>query len=245
MKNLLKFEYSKLFKQKSFYVCTILILVFSTIGMLLSRALSKSLEMDFSPEYILLNAFSESNFTMISGIFLVLFVCTDFDNGTIKNIYSRGFSKTKVYFAKLIASFTAIIIMFVITLLFTLIISCILFTGTAEAGNYILLIFGQLILLLASSSFVIAITFLFKKIGPAITIAILGPILISTLLSLLDAFLKNNDLSFESYWLISIESDLTSLYTSTTRIGVCIALSLFYSLIFILAGWRFHEMKKD
>ena len=120
MRNILKFEFHKLFRQKSFYICSAIMVVFSVLGIMITKSLAEN-----NPELItgnlsglsaLLSAITSANFVMISGIFIALFVCTDHDNQTIKNIYSRGFSKTKVYISKLIVCLCAVIVMFAITL---------------------------------------------------------------------------------------------------------------------------------
>lgn len=108
MKNLLKFEFHKLFKQKSFYICTIIMLVLSFFSILLNKSLANNPELNMAMPMVmssLLTAVNSSNFTMICGIFIALFVCTDYDQQTIKNVYSRGFSRSKVYFAKYIVCF--------------------------------------------------------------------------------------------------------------------------------------------
>ena len=42
MNNLMKFEFRKLFKQKSFYICTAVMLGMSLIGLLLNKALASN-----------------------------------------------------------------------------------------------------------------------------------------------------------------------------------------------------------
>ncbi len=96
MNNLMKFEFRKLFKQKSFYICTAVMLGMSFIGLLLNKALASNPDFNIvlpTASSALLSAVSSSSFTMVCGIFIALFVCTDYDQQTIKNVYSRGFSR--------------------------------------------------------------------------------------------------------------------------------------------------------
>ena len=90
MNNLLKFEFRKLFNQKSFYICTGVMLALSFIAMLFNKALAENSDLNTvmpTAKSALLSAISSSNFTIICGIFIALFVCTDYDQQTIKNVY--------------------------------------------------------------------------------------------------------------------------------------------------------------
>lgn len=248
MNNLLKFEFRKLFKQKSFYICTAVMLVLSLVGLMLNKALSENAELNMAMPTVksaLLSAVSSSNFTMVCGIFIALFVCTDYDQQTIKNVYSRGFSRNNVYFAKFIVCVLSTVAMFAITLIFTYIAGAVMFDGTAETGNYVGLIAGQLIYCLAYSSFVFAVSLVVKKVGISIALAILGPSLIGTVINLADAFLKIENFKIGSYWLDGFIGDLTSLATDSTRLVICIVLSLVYAAVFITAGYLINRKQEN
>lgn len=240
MKNLLTFELHKLLRQKSFYICLALLLVFSYISLLLAKAIQEndpSMVLNASGLGAMLSAFSNSNFTMIGGIFLALFVCSDFDGQTIKNVYARGFSKNYVFISKWIVGIFAILIMFIITLFFSFIAGNTLFEGIAEEGNYIGLYIGQFLLAIAYASFVFSVSIIVKRVGVSIALAILGPSLISTVLSLADAFLKIENFSIARYWLDGFAKDLVSVQTDSSRLVVCIVLSAIYSILFVFAGF--------
>lgn len=214
MKNLLKFEFTKLFKQKSLYICTAAMLAMSLVGLLLNNTLANNPDFNMAmptAKSALLSAVSSSSFTMICGIFIALFVCTDYDQQTIKNVYSRGFSRSNIYFAKYIVSVVSTIVMFAVTLIFTYALGAAMFDGTAESGNYSGLIAGQLLYCVAYSAFVFAVSLIVKKVGISIALAILGPSLIGTVINLADAFLKIKNFKIGSYWLDGFIGDLTSL----------------------------------
>lgn len=248
MTNLLKFEFRKLFKQKSFYICTAVMLAMSLVGLLLSKTLASNPEFNMampSAKSALLSAVSSSSFTMLCGIFIALFVCTDYDQQTIKNIYSRGFTRTNVYFAKYIVSVISTVIMFAVALIFTYVAGAVMLDGTAAEGNYVGLIAGQLIYCLAYSSFVFAISLILKKVGVSIALAILGPSLIGTVINLADAFLKIENFKIGSYWLDGFIGDLISLATDATRLIVCIVLSLVYAVVFVVAGFFINRKQEN
>lgn len=248
MKNLLTFEFTKLKKQKSFYICTAIMLVLSLIGMLMNKALANNAELNMAmptAKGALLSAVSSSNFTMICGIFIALFACTDYDQQTIKNVYSRGFSRNNVYFAKYIVCVLSSIAMFAVTLIFTYVAGSVMFDGEAESGNYVGLIAGQLLYCLAYSSFVFAVSLVVKKVGVSIALAILGPSLIGIVINLADAFLKIDSFKIASYWLDGFIGDLTSLATNGTRLTVCIVLSLVYAAVFVVAGFLINRKQEN
>jgi len=248
MSNLIKFEFHKLFRQKSFYICTAIMLAMSFLGLLLNKTLANNPDLNMTmptAKSSLLTAVSSSSFTMLCGIFLALFVCTDYDQQTIKNVYARGFSRSNVYFAKYVVCVISTIAMFALTLIFNYVVGSALFDGTADEGNYAGLIVGQLIYCLAYSSFVFAISLAVKKVGVAIALAVLGLSLIGTVISLADAFLKIENFKISSYWLDGFISDLTLLSTYNTRLVVCIVLSIVYTVIFVVVGYVINKRQEN
>lgn len=248
MKNLINFEFRKLFKQKSFYICTAIMLAMSFFGLLLSKTLASNADFDMAmptAKSVLLTAISSSSFTMLCGIFIALFVCTDYDQQTIKNVYARGFSRNSVYFAKFIVCLISTIVMFLVTLIFNYIVGTVMFDGTAEPGNYVGLIAGQLLYCIAYASFVFAVSLVVKKVGVSIALAILGPSLIGTVINLADAFLKIENFKISSYWIDGFINDLSSLATDTSRLTVCIVLSIVYAMVFIVAGYFISKKQEN
>ena len=119
MKNLLKFEFIKLKKKKSFYICTLIMVALLFIAALTTNALiNVSAEFgelfEVSSIDSLLSGLSDSSFIMITSIFVVLFVCEDYTNQTVKNVYARGYSRKEVYLSKLISTLASATIMFVV-----------------------------------------------------------------------------------------------------------------------------------
>lgn len=248
MKNLLRFEFHKLFRAKSFYICTAVIFLMSFLTILVNKLFLSSTEMaSLMPDAMqtMLSAVSSSNFTMIAGIFIAIFACYDYEQQTIKNIYSHGFSRNKVYFAKLIICSIAIIIMFALTLLFNYLLGLTMLNGATKDGNYLGLVLGQLIYVVAYCSFVFAISLIVKKVGISIAFAILGPSLITLLITLIDSLLKLKDFKISSYWFGKFIEDLTNLATTANRLWTVIGLSLIYALIFILGGYLINKKQEN
>ena len=104
MKNLLKLEFRKLKTRKSFYICiAVMVGMFAISTFTINGLINPDFSEDLGLSGInsLIGALSSSSFTMISGIFVALFVCEDYTSQTVKNIYAKGYSRTKVYLSKL------------------------------------------------------------------------------------------------------------------------------------------------
>ena len=88
MKALLKFEYRKLFRQKSFYVCGVLLTAFVFFSAAVSRLAADNAQEIAVPLPtaigMLRTALQGANATLIVGIFAALFVCGDHADGTLK-----------------------------------------------------------------------------------------------------------------------------------------------------------------
>lgn len=248
MKNLLKFEFHKLVRQKSFYICTIVMLALTFISLLITKTWAESdLEnaKELSGAATVLTAVSSSSFTMLSGIFIALFACNDYDSQTIKNVYAHGFSRGKVYFSKLLTTLAAVVVMFAVMLVFSYVSGSALFGNESAAGNYIGLIFGQLILCLAYAAFVFAVSLVIKKTGASVALAILGTSLVGTVLNLGDAMLKSETFKLSSYWLDAFMTDLTTLTTDTSRLTLCMVLSVIYAAVFVFAGYSIQKKQES
>lgn len=133
MKNLLKLELRKIRKQKSFYICTLVMVGLLFLSVLTSDALSKNSELagQFSSSGfdIIVSSLNSSSFLLVAGIFVALCVCNDYEQETIKNIYARGYSRKRVYFSKLISVWIST------TIMFTVVMLCAFIFGRAYFGT--------------------------------------------------------------------------------------------------------------
>ena len=90
-----------------------------------------------------------------------------------------------------------------------------------------------------------AISLIVKKVGISIAFAILGPSLITLLITLIDSLLKLKDFKISSYWFGKFIEDLTNLATTANRLWTVIGLSLIYALIFILGGYLINKKQEN
>lgn len=247
MRKLLNFEFRKLFRQKSFYIC-----IAVAIGMLaLSVVILKVLENQLSemPEMegmgiiaksasdVVLTAISQSSFTIILAILIALIVCEDFSLQTIKNIYARGYSREKVFLSKLVSSLIATTIMFACVFVagFLIGIACFGFSGDF-GGKFFACVGSQYVAILAYASLFFFISFLIKKMGGAIACCVIGPTAIDLVLTLITTATKSSDTPLSNFWLGAFVTDLSSVTVDISRMLTCIGLSALYAVIFVVLG---------
>lgn len=239
MQRLLKLEFSKLKRQKSFYICSVIMVALLWLSTALSYVVLKEFS-DFSMSGILLmtTALSSCSFTTIAGIFVALFVCDDYEQQTIKNIYAKGFSRKHVYMAKLIAVYTAVTIMFLVVELSALILGRLYLSFSSSGSFRFLKILGvQYVVTMANMTLCYAIASVFRKNGSSIAAVVLAPGIISLVLSLIDTIWKI-DPPMTRIWISNFLSDISTLSVSNNRLTTCLIASLIYIPLFSLVGWR-------
>ena len=124
MKRLLLFELRKLFKNKSFYIWTFASVALSLIYLLCSFCMfslqsSQNMQWIVSPESGIISAigfFKTSPVTVFILMFICNFICNDFDNGILKNIISRGYSRQSIFTAKFMAVIVSTLFMVILNL---------------------------------------------------------------------------------------------------------------------------------
>ncbi len=249
MKKLLSFELRRLLRLKSFYVCISLTLLLAFANIYLSWDFYKEAgaagKIPMSGQATMLSAVYDANFTMLMSIFVVLYACNDFDNQTAKNLYARGFSKTKIYFVKWLVVLGVISATFVCDVLFSWGVGSAFFGAKGKSGKYARLLTGQYLTCVAYSAFAFFIAFTFKKVGASVALAILGTIILSLLFALFDSFAKIESFTLYDYWIDSFLNDLGDLNTTGKRIAVCIACSVGYSALFLVGGCYLYNLREE
>ena len=249
MRKLLVFELFKMRKRKSMYICTgvmlgmFLLNLFTGYAMMsmVSEDMALIMGMPTTMNSSMLMAANFSSFTQIAGIFIAIYVCEDYGQKTIKNVYSRGFSRTGVYFSKLLMCLIYAVASFVIVVLFALLFGGSMFGFKAEGEHIAVLLLGQLSVCIASVSFAFAISFMVRKLGAAIPIVIFVPLAITLVLGLADVVINSETISLSNYWLDGMLANLsTSFATAEQRLVGCI-LPVVYSALFITVGFFVHR----
>ncbi len=241
MKQLLKLEMRKLKKQKSFYICTLLMIAL----LFLSTLISKALESAGTAYTMAAGAVSGCSFLTIAGIFVALLVCDDYEQQTIKNIYSRGYSRKQVYFSKYITAFLAVTVMFVLVTASAFQFGKMYFgTENGSIGALLRLLAVQYVICMANMSFFFALAAVLRKNGASIAAVLVAPMLVNMILTLADSFIKSEKLALSRLWISSFLSELSSLNFEQNRLKLCLAASLLYIPFFLMIGFFLHKKKE-
>lgn len=212
MKQLLRFEFRKLFRQKSFYICAavaaamVVIIALST-NLLLSLA-SREESLQNVPASVLsptawsfaASAFSNGQFSLILGIFVALYACADNTNDTLKNIYARGYGRTPVYLAKFVVSAAGSLLTFAAITLLSFVVGA-LFLELGDPAGYARTIPAQAVVMLGYHTMFYMIAVMIARTGGAIAVNIVGPSVVSLLLTLGDNLLQSDTFRFSDYWI--------------------------------------------
>ena len=250
MKKLLKFELKKLLKSKYFYIIAIISFAFVIISGLTTKAINNALiekgeSVDPYSAYLFTKSALSGTYTLLVGIFVALFATEDNSNGTIKNIYARGYSRTLVYFAKYVVSLLAVIVISLLTVWIAYIYSNSVWgNALAITDNVAVIVLGQLLGICAYHAIFFAISSIFCKNSSAIALNIIGPMAVSLVLGLGDAFIKSENVRLTSYWLDSLFSNFTSAVSDTKLLPVGIALFIVYTVAAIVVGLLINRKKE-
>ena len=126
MTKLFKFEYRRLFRQKSFWIfmAVAAALAFLSLGAfkLIEIATNITSDMNDVDTYFGIgytgaeafrNATSLGDIDIVIAIVAAIFVCSEYSRGTIKKVVSAGFSRCKIFTAEFLVSMTAAALVFV------------------------------------------------------------------------------------------------------------------------------------
>ena len=238
---LLRFEFRKLFRNKAFYICLgicVAVLVINTItSKLMADVMYEEMkdayaEMGITYEYnfsalALIKSLFNSNTAIIEGVAVSIIVCEDFASDVIKNIYSKGYNRTQVYFAKLLSSLCAFLMILLGGMIISFLVGIVLTGELGSVGkNYIGSVFCIYLLAIAYFAVYYAIAIIFKKIAPSIVISILGPTGVTILLVLANMFVKNENINLSDYWISGAMTNLAMTDVETKWIIVSIIVSI-------------------
>lgn len=260
MNSLLKSEFYKLKKSKSFYI-----LVFVSMLLALTVALAhqaganmesnagnassklSAMVSEFGGAWLIKEALNEGILPLIIAIFVSIFVSVDFNLGTIKNIVSKGFNRQKIYFVKfIISSFTGLIMLtcFILT-------ACI--AGTLMWGfdpNGIANTTGLLTLFLTQSLMVIAYVAIFvftsmslRSSGASIGVNICVVLLLSSLLQAFNLIFGGR-IDLGSFWVSDNMTKLITFSPTSTDLIRGITVALVYILLSTILGIKLFQ-KQD
>jgi len=257
MKNLLQFEFRRLLKAKYFYICiavsvALLLISAATTKILMQAVTINEEEMPdiataafMAPTALsLMKQIGSSSVTMILAIFTTLFVTEDYTSDTIKNVYSRGYTSSSVFFAKYIVTFVAGAIFLALTSLASFLIG-LSFDGVGKAGtNYAGAYLTILFCLIAYITIYFAIAISIRKTGGSIALSIIGPLALSLILYLFNAILKLDNVDLSDYWLDGRMTILQTQDVEGREIGIGCLIAFLLTAAGGVAGY-FINLKRE
>lgn len=245
MGKLISFEFRKLLQQKSFYICFAIVL--ALIG--LSAAVNANLKDNeafaivFTVASFTKSALTSSSFFMVLGVFVALYCCDDVANNTLKNLYSRGYSRGQVYFSKYIVSLCASIAAAAVTFLFAFIVGK-ASANTGESDKLFGSIVCQLLLVVAYHAVFFSLATIIGKVGGSVAINIIGPMLVLTVLTLITSLLKLDSVNLGDYWLESAINGLTATAIEGKAFIKAVVMSVIYTAAFVPIGYVINKKKE-
>ncbi len=250
MNKLIKLEFRKLLSSTSYYVCLAVCLAMLILTSFVSKMMAEQLnQLDaFNAIKTTRTALDNSMLSLISGIFLAVFVSQDESLGTIKNVVSRGYSRVKIYFSKYIVSLVGILIYSLIILLVGFLFGfCISGVGTIDS-NFFISIFGELLVMIGFHALFFMFSTIFSKNGIIITLNIATPLIIKLALGLVDSFLSGKNIKigfqFGDYWLDGLMSSFNAKTMSAGELSGSIIMSIVYIALFITLGLIIYRKKE-
>lgn len=264
MQNLLKSDFYKLFRMKSFYVCCIISAAIAAIAMFISSQLNQMME-DISNSVMtienvlptMLSPASTDCFILII-IGVCLFITIEYNAGTLKNIAARGFKREYIFLSKLIV---CIVEALIITLCFA--VSCVIFglifLGTPAGGfgdGYFAELFTtygvDILILIGYVSLIAMIAYLIRTNGGTIAITLCVHYLIPIIINMFNVLTIMNDASDSDlekvvsynnnqygqiayYWIGTLGGTVSESYHNGT-IYIPILVALAYIAVSIIIG---------
>ena len=243
MINLLRFEWRKLWQQKSLYVLLGLGLVSTVLFMILSQIMLEIFHVSPSASESVLAVLQYSSYPTILGVFLALFACQDFTQHTIKNVYARGYSRSAVYFSKYLVSLGVAIVMALFYMAFGFIFALIQ-GGTVttltdyQCGNWAL----QFLVVFGLHGLYFGISMMFGKLAGSLIVNLAGIDFFFVLANSIFSIAKI-DFDITKY---NLEVVLTTLMTDPLSQGDlirAIVMPICYAVVFVGLGWLINRRR--
>ncbi len=237
MGNLLRFEWRKLWQQKSLYICFGIGLAINFLALLSAKNFG-ALDSALGNMCVALN----SGYTSFLGIYIALYACQDSSQQTIKNIYARGYSRSLVYWVKYAVSLGVTLATALLYWGFNFLLTC-CFGG--EVGSFVTTVGQalalQLWVIIGYHGLYFGVAMLLNKLGGSIAINLIGVDCVFVVLSLIISLLKI-DFNVMYYNLSNLLTDIVEAslmmpeFTSSMVIRG-ITIPLLYVVTFVGAGW--------
>lgn len=239
MLKLFKFEFRKLFQSKSFWICTIISVLYSLLPAISNKIWGYSR----SRYSLIIESIQAVVCQIIIGVFIAIYVTEDDETGAVKTIYAKGFNRTKVFISKYIVSLFGTLLLILITMLLSYLFGLICWSdNTLYQDTWLEIVCKKLLIVIAFHAVYYAFTCAFSKIIPSILFNVLGPFVTVVVLSLIESIiskaLNNINIEFAKY-----ELSCLLVYPETVSVNVYLVCSI-YIVVFIVIGYILNRRKE-
>jgi len=254
MLNILKSDFFKLKKNRSFWVCVLVCIAFGVLMVVamqvgMSRAVANPNDPEFGQmvdmiskasgvwalEYFLPMGFH----IMIVGIFVAIFISSEFSFGTIKNTLSRGADRAKVFFSKFLVCSSAALVMLFMFIIAILTAGSIVWgydiNGIATFSSMLGMVSLQSLVIVAYTALFTFVSMTIRANGGAIATNIICTMMASTLLGAISMLFGGN-INLSDYWLEWAASKLATLTPASGDVMQGIIIAVAWGIASILIG---------
>lgn len=252
MGRLLRFEFRKLFRQPSLYICLAVTALLTFLSVYALYSVSQAVMEDFSsvqgmsPSEIamlagfsetsgrgqMLKALSSDNVTLLLGIFTALFICSDYSMRTAKNIIGRGYTRTGWLTAKL-AAVSCGCLLFCAAAMAVSYISGTAFwkSGEVQSRDFVLLLV-QLLVIFGYAALFVFWSVLLRSSGGAIALNLVIPLMLGLILTILDYLIFKDTETLSRYWLADAMSKASNILADGKDLWHAALLGAAYTAVF-------------
>ena len=240
MNNLIKFELRKLFRMKSFYICLLISVFFEVLSVVLSAVLNGVADM---PKETIMafdsvsSAVANGQLEILLAVFVSLFVCSDYTEGTIKNVISHGFSRGQVYFVKYIVLIFAGWIFTLLAMGLSFGLTAILEGVGSPAAHFVPVLLIDLLLVVAYVTLFQFFAVLFRKNGGAITLGIVFPLCLSIVVMAVPLILRKKEMDLSMVQIGQCFAKLSENLVDTKTMGLAALVGVIYIVLFGILGF--------
>lgn len=251
MGKLLKFEFRRLFQMASFYIFIGLIAVVNFM-FISSQGIAYRNNMTITRADIFSDVFQSTFVVLLFAIFIPIYVCRNFSEGTIKNICAKGYSRTQLFFTQLIVALVAAAA-FCVVAVFTNVILCVIYIPeTGDMKTAVLSVVLQSAVLIAYACIFLSLSCSLEKTGGAIAVNIVFYAMGGYVFLIIDSILYNyvtkgtsmRDFQLSNFWIGAIYDKCRYIQLSDNIVTTAIVFSVVYAAIFIAIGF-FVSRKKE
>jgi len=256
MRNIIKSDFYKLKKSKAFWICIVLCVIFGVFAVVAFQAnIQRDLSSHNPADHDYLQAveltkvtsgvwglqqFLPLNFnTLFVGVFIAIFVTSEFVYGTIKNTLSRGADRAKVFFSKLLVCGTAAVIMQILFIAALLAAGAAVWgfdtQGISTAGSMVRVLLSQILVIISFTVLFTSIATAIRSNGGSIATNILCATMISTFFNALN-MLFNYKIAVNDYWIGGVVDKLANFTPAPGDILHGILVVLAWGVVSLLVG---------